>query len=94
MGYFFLLINNFTPKKIIRRPTTILRILESVGEIKLLKTVPSKAIIDRKNKVADTKPKAKINSSFLFRLSSMILLVRTQPQKTIVIGVDSVRSSP
>lgn len=72
----------------------MLSIFEMFDEMKLLKIVPKAAISVRKNRVADTRPSEKINSSFFFKLSSIILLVRTLLQKTMVIGFDKVKIKP
>ena len=62
--------------------------------MKLESTVPRIATDVRNNKVAETNPIENIINSFFFNLSSMILVVSTLPQKTIVIGLDKVRTNP
>ena len=56
--------------------------------------VPNTATNVKNIKVEDTKPTENIVNSFLLNLSSIILVVNTLPQKTIVIGLDKVNIKP
>lgn len=62
--------------------------------MKLDNMVPNTATTDKNIKVAETNPTEKIINSFFSNLSSIILVVKTLPQKTIVIGFDNVNTNP
>lgn len=86
--------NSFIPNPIINIPTIRFNILDIISGIKLDNIIPRIATIDKKNKVADTNPIKKIINSFFLKFSSIILVVNTLPQNTIVIGLESVNTNP
>ena len=78
----------------IKTPTIIFNIFEIYSGMKLESIVPNIATNVKKNKVAETKPIEKIINSFFSNLSSIIFVVNTLPQNTIVIGLDKVNTNP
>ena len=72
----------------------IFNMFEMFSGIKLESTVPNIATDVKKNNVAETKPIQKTTNSFFSNLSSIIFVVNTLPQKTIVIGFDKVNTNP
>ena len=56
--------------------------------------MPNIATVVKNNNVADTKPTENTINSFLLNFSSIILVVNTLPQNTIVIGLDNVKIIP
>ena len=86
--------NIFIPNNIIIIPTIIFIILEMFSGIKLDNIVPNITIKVKNISVEDTSPTENTISSFLFNLSSIIFVVNTLPQKTIVIGLERVSINP
>ena len=82
------------PKNIIKIPTIIFNIIETFLGIKLDIIVPNTATIVKNISVEDTKPTEKNANFFLFKLSSIIFVVKILPQKTIVIGLERVKIKP
>lgn len=75
-------------------PTKIFIILDIFSGIKLDNIVPNTATNVKNINVEDTKPTENTVNSFLLNLSSIIFVVNTLPQKTIVIGFDKVNINP
>lgn len=90
----FFLTNNFIPKNIINNPTNKFKILETIVGINSERIVPNNATLVKNNKVEETNPIANKTNCLFVNFSSIIFVVKTLPQNTIVIGLDKVRINP